>query len=141
MGSPPRIVVGAGILVHRKGRILLVKRGEEPDRGMWSFPGGMVELGETTEEAAVREVREEVGLTVEIERLFDVATYLPGGKGTKARGQVVVVDYLGRPRRGRVRLNHESSAFGWFAPGEVQRLDATSEVKLFAKKFARLGID
>ncbi len=134
-------MVGAGILVHRRGKLLLVKRDEEPDRGMWSFPGGMVELGETTEEAAVREVREEVGLAVEVERLFDVVTYLPSGKGRNARGQVVVVDYLGKPRGGRVRLNRESSEFGWFTPGEVQRLNSTRGVKRCARRFARLGID
>ncbi len=137
MEEAPRIVVGAGVLIHRRGRLLLVKRDEEPDRGMWSFPGGAVELGETTEQAAVREVREEVGLDVEIERLFDVVTYLPSGKRMKAKDQVVVVDYLGRPRRGRVKLNHESSAFGWFTPEEVQKLDTTSKVKLCARKFAR----
>lgn len=126
-------------MVHRRGKLLLVKRGERPDRGKWSFPGGAVELGETTEEAATREVKEETGLEVELEGLFDIVTYLPSERGPGARNQVIVVDYLGRPRRGRVRLNRESTAFGWFTADEVQRLDTTRSVKLFAARFARMG--
>ncbi|MDV3277212.1 MAG: NUDIX domain-containing protein [Nitrososphaerales archaeon] len=129
------------MLLHRRRKLLLVKRDEEPDRGMWSFPGGMVELGESTEEAAVREVREEVGLTVKVERLFDVVTYFPSARRPKARDQLVVVDYLGKPQRGRVKLNHESSDFGWFTPDEVQRLKAYRDVKRCARKFALMNLD
>lgn len=139
MRRSPRIVVGAGALIHRGRRLLMIKRGENPDRGMWSFPGGSVEVGETTEEAAVREVKEETGLDIGVEGLFDVVTYLPG-KGSLHADQMIVVDYLGKPRRGRVRLNHESSDFGWFTPAEVQKLEATKNVKLCAAKFARMKI-
>ena len=134
-----RIVVGAGVLVHRKGRLLLVRRAERPDKGRWSFPGGAVEPGETTSEAAVREVKEETGLDVEIESLFEVTTYLPG-PGNDYGNQIIVIDYLGRPIRGRVRLNRESSHHGWFSPSEVQLLDATKNVKLCAARFARMRI-
>jgi ADP-ribose pyrophosphatase YjhB (NUDIX family) len=127
------------MLLHRRGKLLLVKRDEEPDKGMWSFPGGMVELGESTEEAAVREVREELGLTVRVERLFDVVTYFPSARRPSARDQLVVVDYLGRPQGGRVKLNAESSDFGWFTPDEVQRLRATRNVKRCARMFAEMG--
>src|SRR3954470_12515537 len=46
------------------GRLLMIRRGREPSRGLWSLPGGRVEAGETAEEAVVREVREETGLEV-----------------------------------------------------------------------------
>ncbi len=115
----------------------MVRRNESPSKGIWSFPGGAVELGETTAAAAVRELKEETGLDIEIERLFDVVTYLPTERGSGARNQVVVVDYLARPGRGRVRLNRESSDFGWFTPEQVQSLETTGAVKECARKFAR----
>ena len=118
----------------------MVKRGERPNKGMWSFPGGEVELGETTEAAAIREVREETGLHIEIEGLFDVVDYLPYERGPTARNQVIVVDYLARPHRGKVRLNRESSDFRWFTPKEIQKLNTTSKIKECASKFARMKI-
>ena len=125
--------------MHRGGRLLLVKRDEEPDRGRWSFPGGAVEFGETTEQAAIRELKEETGLDIKIEGLFDVVTYLPSDRGPKARNQVIVIDYLALAKAsGRVRLNHESSDYGWFTPAQVQRLDTTNGVKRCAAKFGEM---
>jgi len=53
-----------GIVVDGAGRLLLIRRGTEPSRGMWSIPGGRVEAGESPEQAVEREVREETGLSV-----------------------------------------------------------------------------
>ena len=61
---PSRPLVGVGAVIFRKDCVLLVQRGREPSYGKWSLPGGLVELGESLEEAVRREVREEVGLDV-----------------------------------------------------------------------------
>jgi 8-oxo-dGTP diphosphatase len=59
------VVPCVGAVVHdAAGRLLMIRRGREPSRGLWSLPGGRVEAGETAEEAVVREVREETGLEV-----------------------------------------------------------------------------
>ena len=134
------IVLGAGAAIHRRGRLLLVQRAEEPHRGFWAFPGGRVEVGETTAEAAVRETKEEVGLDVEIEGILDVVTYLPRELGAGHRDQVVSVDYLARPVGGKLRLNGESSGFRWILPAEVKTLDTTRQMRACVKKFAELAI-
>jgi ADP-ribose pyrophosphatase YjhB (NUDIX family) len=62
--------VAAIALVERGGKVLLVRRGNQPGYGRWSMPGGYVDRGEVVERAAVREVMEETGLEVEIEQLI-----------------------------------------------------------------------
>src|SRR6185295_2930009 len=64
--------VGVGAIVLHEGRVLLVKRGRAPGLGLWSVPGGLVDLGETTVEAARREVEEECGIKVRIGGLVGV---------------------------------------------------------------------
>ena len=110
--------VGAVIHDHR-GRLLLIRRGQEPGRGLWSLPGGRVEPGETDHEAVVREVAEETGLRVRPGRLvgrvsraapsggvYDIADYAcelagpdllrPGTDADDARW-VTAADYAGLP--------------------------------------------
>ena len=58
--------VTAGAVVEREGKVLMVRRGNEPGLGLWSLPGGYVDRGEDVEEAARREVLEETGLTADV---------------------------------------------------------------------------
>lgn len=66
---PEGPMTGVGAVIFRQDRVLLVQRGREPAYGRWSLPGGLVELGETLEEAVKREVLEESGLNVEVRDL------------------------------------------------------------------------
>ena len=88
-----RVHVGVGAVVIHEGRVLLIRRGKEPLRGRWVVPGGTVELGETLEDAVVREVQEETGLTVaprEVVTVFDRIER----DGEAVRYHYVIVDYL-----------------------------------------------
>jgi 8-oxo-dGTP diphosphatase len=84
--APLPVVACVGAIVHdAAGRLLLIQRGTEPSRGLWSLPGGRVEAGETAEQAVEREVLEETGLTVR-----------PGAPVGRVRidGDAVVYDVL-----------------------------------------------
>ena len=87
----PRIPCVGGIIRHG-GRLLLVKRGQEPARGTWSVPGGRVEAGESDEQATAREVLEETGLRVVVDGLVGtVERDAPSG------GVYVINDYACHP--------------------------------------------
>ncbi len=105
----------AGVVIHDDaGRILLGVRAREPYAGMWETPGGFVELGEHPEDAAVREVHEELGLDLRLTGL--VGVYVE----RSARGvHLLVLTYAGTVT-GEVRPDpSEVAGWGWFAPDEV----------------------
>jgi ADP-ribose pyrophosphatase YjhB (NUDIX family) len=91
---PTRPWVGVGVVVRRGGRVLLVRRAKAPRKGEWSIPGGAIDLGETTFEAAAREVREETGLDVTPTKLLTTVDAIQ----RDAQGQVafhyVLIDFL-----------------------------------------------
>lgn len=124
-------------MVHRGGKVLLVRRNNPPNKGRWALPGGLVELGETTQAAAVREVHEETGLKVKVEGLLDVQTDLHLDGASKPEYHYVLIDYLARPVGGKLRINKESSDSGWFTEGEVMSLDMSDGTRTVLGSFFR----
>jgi 8-oxo-dGTP diphosphatase len=120
---PSRPMVGAGAVVHRGDRVLLIKRKYPPNEGRWAIPGGLVELGERVEAAAVREVLEETGLRVKVEGLLDVGTEVHTDGGSKVKFHFVLVDFIARRVGGKLKLNQESSDGGWFTESGADSLD------------------
>ena len=106
--------VAAGVLIGDGARILLTLRNHEPARGRWSFPAGYVDRGEVVEEAAVREVEEETGLTVEIDELLGVFS--------RAGDPVIFVAYAGHAIGGELRAGDEADEAAYFPVGELPPL-------------------
>src|SRR3954468_4603945 len=96
----------AGVVVDEAGRVLVIKR---RDNGRWEPPGGILERDETFEEGVAREVLEETGVTVEVERLSGVYKNM-------ARGIVALV-YRCHPVSGGGHPTNESVAVDWILPG------------------------
>jgi 8-oxo-dGTP diphosphatase len=87
-GRPPSLTVD-GVII-REGRVVLIRRGNEPFKNMYALPGGFVEYGERTEDAVIREVREETGLDTKVRELLGVYS----DPGRDPRGHVVSTIYL-----------------------------------------------
>ena len=98
--------VAAGVILENEEGIILGRRSIEPCVGSWGFPSGYVDRGERVEDAAVREVREEVGLEVVVDRLIGIYSYT--GR------PVVVIVFSGRIAGGRLVAGHETSEVGTF---------------------------
>lgn len=97
---PEQPLVGVGAVIICKGQILLEKRKNDPGRGKWSVPGGLVELGEKCGQAVVREVKEETGLTVEKPEHIDVVDNIE--RDENGRGEISFRDSrLFREAQGR----------------------------------------
>jgi ADP-ribose pyrophosphatase YjhB (NUDIX family) len=128
-----------GGLIHKNGQILLIKRKFEPNKGRWSLPGGLMEVGEAPAEAARREVREELGLEVEMEGLYQVANeVIRDGRGA-IKYHFVLIDYLMAPLGDVITLNEESEEYRWFPASAVEGLEASENTKLIARRFLRGG--
>jgi ADP-ribose pyrophosphatase YjhB (NUDIX family) len=112
--------VGA-IVTDDAGRLLLVKRGHEPEAGRWSLPGGRVKPGESDLQAVVREVREETGLRVKPGRLAGtVERPAPGGAVFDIR------DYAASVSGGRLAPGDDAADARWVHPRDLDRLSLTT---------------
>jgi 8-oxo-dGTP diphosphatase len=114
-GTPhtgPRLAVSAGIF--RDGKILLVRRACEPAIGVYTFPGGRVEFGESLTDALTREIREETGLVIEILGLIGYREALPARTG--GHGHFVILPFAARWIANEVALNDELDDARWLAP-------------------------
>jgi len=108
----PRLAVSAGIF--RDGKILLVRRAREPAKGVYTFPGGRVEFGESLTEALIREIREETGLVIEIVGLAGYREALPPRTG--GHGHFVILPFAARWIANEVSLNDELDDARWLPP-------------------------
>jgi 8-oxo-dGTP diphosphatase len=118
--------VGVGAIVLHEGRVLLVKRGHAPGLGLWSVPGGLVDVGETTVDAARREVDEETGLTVRIAGLVGVLDRVTRDAEGRVRYHWVLIDYLAIPESTEtLTAGSDAAEVRWVTIDEVERLPIT----------------
>jgi len=110
-----RVVLTVDALItDAKGRILLMERGTRPFKGTWVLPGGMVDPGETVEQACIREVKEELGLNVRLERLIGIYST----PGRDPRGAFVSIAFHASITSGEIVPTEEAPAHRWLEPGE-----------------------
>ncbi|QYJ16895.1 Bifunctional NMN adenylyltransferase/Nudix hydrolase [Rubrobacter xylanophilus DSM 9941] len=116
MAGPETPKLMVDVVIPEEGGVVLVRRGSEPFEGRWALPGGFVEVGETVEEAAVREAAEETGLKVELSRLVGVYSE----PDRDPRGHNVSVAFLARPVGGELKASSDAAEVAVLDPGSVE---------------------
>lgn len=135
---PLKPKTGASVLVHKNNKILLIKRGKAPYKGHWSLPGGSQELGETLEETARRELKEETDLTagdIFFARIRDRITRNDHGDITFhfVLATFITSDFTGIPK-----ALDDAHDIGWYGLSEMQNILTTPETPEFIAELLKI---
>ena len=119
--------VAAAVLIEQDDRVLLVRRVNEPYRGLWTLPAGFIDAGEDPARAAERECLEETGLSVRVKRVLDV---VPGKE--HERGADFIIAYLAEVISGTLVANDDADAVDWFIRDNLPPLAFSATQKILA---------
>jgi len=123
--------VAAAVLVIQEERVLLVRRVNEPFRGLWTLPAGFVNGGEDPAEAAARECLEETGLSVNVKRVYDIVS----GR-EHPRGADFVIIYEAEIMSGEMQAADDADAVDWFAKNNLPSLAFRATQKVLQSFYA-----
>lgn len=122
----PQVGVGV-VVINPTGEVLLIRRGEEPNKGMWSIPGGKQEAGETLAETAHREVAEETGVTVTDLVLIDVVDLIRRDAEGALERHYALIDYAARYQAGSPTAGGDADAVKWVQVSDISEYVKWSE--------------
>lgn len=136
---PETPIVAVGVIIRDGDRIVLIRRNKEPSKGLWTFPGGAIELGESLQDAARREALEETGLQVELGQVAAVIDHVVADDGGRTRYHYVIIDYLARHVGGVLQPGTDVSDAGWFGLADLAALDMTEKARELARQLLATG--
>lgn len=131
----PRI--GVGVIIFKDEKVLLVCRNQEPAKGKWSFPGGMVELGESIREAAMREVEEECDIQIQLYALVDTFEYIEREQD-QTKYHFIVLDYYAEFREGTLNAGSDVADAKWFTKQDLDELQLDKTLRDMIDKAYKL---
>jgi 8-oxo-dGTP diphosphatase len=138
---PQRPFLAVSAAIVRDGKILVVRRARPPAHGVYTLPGGVVEVGETLIEAVAREVREETAMAIEPVALAGFREAIVRDGEDRVERHFVIMCFAARWKGGEPVLNEELSEAHWLDPSEIAHLPTTTAglVEIVAQAFERLG--
>jgi ADP-ribose pyrophosphatase YjhB (NUDIX family) len=136
-GKQTAPIVGVGAVVWKDDRLLLIRRGRNPRKGSWSLPGGRQELGETVNQAAAREIREETGIEIRILDTLAVIDLIDRD-GDAIAHHYTVIDVQAEWVAGEARAGDDAEAVAWVRPDQLDGYDLTEKLREVIAASARL---
>jgi ADP-ribose pyrophosphatase YjhB (NUDIX family) len=137
---PTRPYLAVSAAVFRDGRVLIVRRPRPPAHGLYTLPGGGVELGETLEQAVIREIREETALEIEPVALVGFRQAIAHDAAGRVERHFVILPFAARFISGEISVSEELAAADWLAPEEIAGLKTTEGLTaIVAAASERLG--
>lgn len=126
---PERPIVAVGAAVCCKGRVLIVQRGKAPSKGVWTVPGGAVDLGETMRQAAAREVKEECGIEVEVGEVVGILDNVVHDEQGRIRYHYAIVDFGAQHISGELCPSDELMGAMWITPAEFDAYSVPAKAR------------
>ena len=128
----PFVAVSAAIF-NNSNKILIIKRSKEPGKGMWSIPGGIVEVGESLVEALQREISEECGICVEDHQFNAVYDRILYDKSGKVNYHYIIINYICNTKSNQIIPGTDAEDYSWLRSDELNRFKYTIGLKQFLK--------
>jgi len=135
---PENPIVGIGAVIVKDNKVLLIKRAGDPGRGLWSIPGGLVELGEKIKDAVCREVKEETGLDVRVGEIADATEIITRDEEGKVKYHFVIVDFFAEVLRGELKPSSDALEAKWVEFKDLRKYRLTETVERLFKKLGFL---
>ena len=126
---PAHPVVGVGAVVVRDGKALIIKRAHEPRKGEWSLPGGLLELGESLQDAARREIKEETSLDIDVGPVIETFDRVHRDEQGRIRYHFVIVDFVCWANGGEAAAGSDAEAVAWVTADEIDGYQINAHAK------------
>ena len=135
----PIIIPCVGIVCFRGDDILLIRRGKPPKQGEWSIPGGRIEFGEPAEQAALRELKEETGVTAKLTGLIDIVDGIFPNDGARPASHYLLCDYAAEWVSGEPQGADDAEHAEFMSPQRLAELPLWSETRRIIDMARKIG--
>ena len=122
-------MVGVGAVVVRGERALIIKRAHQPRQGEWSLPGGLLELGESLQDAARREIKEETSLDVVVGPIIETFDRVHRDDDGRIRYHFVIVDFVCWSEAGEAIAGSDAESCAWVTANEIDDYKVNAHAK------------
>lgn len=131
---PERPCVAVGAIVFKEDSVLLVQRGQPPAEGSWAIPGGSVRVGETLQQAAEREIREETGVVIRAADPVFTFDVIERDEYGRVRFHYVIVDVAAEHVEGTPRAASDAADARWVSASELPRLNVSPHTRVLLRE-------
>lgn len=134
---PQKPEVAVGALVFKNKKVLLIKRDQPPSQGLWALPGGKVNLAETLQQAAAREILEETGVTIIPGQPIYTFENIQRDENGKLQFHYVIIDLLAEFKEGELKAGDDASDVGWFSLADLEKIPVNESTKNLVRQYLK----